>query len=216
MVVPRTNGGSILRNRPLRAVAVAAVIAMSAAACTGSSNGGSGEPPAADASATTSASPSFEGATFTGHGVSFSYPKDWKEFTLSDSSASAGSVDWEKTVGLDGRNIVSVARYTLDVSITDANIAAETRSIGSEIESLFTQAGGSLTDGPTSEQLADLPALAFTGIVRTPNGRGVRTRLVLAFDGTTEYALNCQSDERARTEIASGCEQVASTLTVTG
>jgi hypothetical protein len=203
-----------VRLRPLRAAALAAIV-LSALACTDTSDGtgATGASPAETSPGSPSAAAA--GTTFAGHGVSFTYPKGWREFELSDSSASAGSVDWEETVGLDGRNIVSVARYTLGISITDANIEARTDSIGSQIENLFVQAGGALTDGPTTERLAGLPALSFTGNVRTPNGRSMRTRLVLAFDGTTEYAVNCQYDERAHAEVEAGCDRIASTFTVT-
>jgi hypothetical protein len=213
---PRTpSRKGLVRIRPLRAVAVGATVVF-AATCTDSSGGAGG--PVLPAPETPAGSPSTSaaGTMFAGHGVSFTYPKGWKQFELSDSSASTGNVNWEETVGIDGRNIVSVARYTLGVSVTDANIGERTESIGSQIESLFTQAGGALSEGPTHERLAGLPALSFTGSVRTPNGRAMRTRLVLAFDGTTEYAVNCQYDERARAEIEAGCDRVASTLTLTG
>jgi hypothetical protein len=211
----RTDGGTHLRTRPLSAAAAAAIaLALPLTACTGSSNDGASDASSTSPSITSTPSPG--GATFTGHGVSFSYPKRWKELTLSDSSASTGSVEWEETVGIDGRNVVSLARYTLVTSITDANIDARARSIGSQIESLFTQAGGSLTDGPTSGQMAGFPALSFAGTVKTPTGRTVNTRLTLAFDGTREYAVTCQYDDRSRAEIESGCDRVTSTLAVTG
>ena len=203
-----------MRHRPRRAVVAAIGIAISVAACTGSSAGRSGDGGSTAGPATPSAS--IDGATFTGHGVSFSYPSTWTEFVLSDSSASTGGVDWEETVGMDGRNIVSVARYTLDVAITQANIRARTPSIGSQIESLFTQAGGAVTAGPTAGRLGGMPALSFDGTVRTPSGQPVTTRLLLAFDGTTEYAVTCQYDRSGRDEIRAGCQQIASTFSVTG
>jgi hypothetical protein len=205
-----------VHSRPLRVAAVATLaLALSAPSCTGASGAADGDSGGGRSSPPTTPPPA-PGATFTGHGVSFSYPKGWKEFTLSDSSASTGTVVWTETVGLDGRNIVSVAEYVLDVTITDENLESQTESIGSEIESLFTRAGGELGGGPTTMRLAGLPALSFVGTVRTPNGQAVRTRLVLAFAGTTEYALACQHDDRTRAAIQSGCDQVASTFAVSG
>jgi len=199
-------------DRPLRTtILVLAAVASLAAACTGSSDGtvlgGSGTP---------ATSASAAGATFSGNGVSFSYPRDWKAFGRTDTSASTGSQVWSHTVGVDGRNLVNVSAYSLSVPITSENIEARADGIRSQLDSLFAQAGGTLGSGPTRLEMGGLPALAFTGSARDPNGAPVEDRLVLAFDGTTEYFVNCQYDRRSKAEIGDGCDQVVSTFEVTG
>jgi hypothetical protein len=204
-------------------VVLLAFAALAGAACTGSGRAGEASPsgdPSGTASAaapTASITPSTsEGQTFSGNGVSFSYPEGWRRFRLSDSSASEGTQDWSETVGIDRRNLVAVSRFTLDVSITDANLQARTDAIRAQLESLFTQAGGALRSGPSAQEMGGLPGLSFTGTARTPDGRTVSSRLVLAFDGRTEYFVNCQYDHAGRDRIVPGCEQVVSTFSLEG
>jgi hypothetical protein len=184
-------------------------------ACTG----GTGHSPAGSpitGPASTTASPAAPGRTFTGNGVSFSYPRRWKPLTLRDSSAAAGSPLWSRTVGLDGRNIVTVSAFELGTPITDASLESASGSIRSQLDSLFTQAGGSLQSGPRPQELGGLPGLSFMGSAKTPNGETVHSRLVLGFDGGTEYFVNCQYDEQGQEPILSGCDRITSTFTVRG
>jgi hypothetical protein len=195
----------------------AVLIAVLASACT-SSSGATGtqpEPTAPKATAVTTATGKSVGeATSTGNGVAFSYPDSWRSLRLSDSSASTGDQVWSRAFGIDGRNIVSVSAYDLGTSITDANIGARSESIREQLDSLFAQAGGALQTGPATEELDGLPALSFTGTAKNPTGRTVHSRLVLAFDGTTEYFVNCQYDDDAREEMLSGCRRVLATFSV--
>jgi hypothetical protein len=197
-------------------VLIALLVAL-ATACTSSSGSApsstSSPTPASSPAATTPAS---SGQTYRDHGVSFSYPAGWQRMRLSDSSASTGTFDWTATVGIDPRNIVNVSRSTIGTSITPANIAAKTGSITLQIRSLFTQAGGSLSAGPETEDVAGLPALRYTGDARTPAGGAVHTRLILVFAGTTEYAVACQYDDRGADRMLAGCDEVVSTFSVRG
>jgi hypothetical protein len=195
------------RPSPLLAAGLAALV-LAIAACTApEADGGASAspPPRPSASAETA---------FSGNGVSFSYPEGWRELKVSDSSASAGSADWSTTVGIDPRNMVSVSRFTLDSAITADNVQARSASIRSQLESLFVQAGGSLQAGPTALEMAGLPALEFSGAARNPIGQRVQSRLVLAFEGTTEYFVNCQYDDSGSERVLSGCDLVVSSFSV--
>jgi hypothetical protein len=187
------------------------VLALLVPACT--SDGGG--PPRGTIVSPASGAPTTSGRTYRGNGVSFSYPAEWKTFGDVSTSASAGDRVWGTTVGLDGHDLVNVARYTLSVPITDETIATRTEAIRAQLENLFAQAGGSLSSGPSRLRMADLPALAFAGTAHDPEGRPVHERLVLAFDGTSEYFVNCQYDDAARTEILAGCDQIVSSFEVT-
>lgn len=107
-----------------------------------------------------------------------------------------------------------MAGYKLSKEITPDNIADQKDGLAKGIQGLFTQAGGSMTGGPTDETMAGLPALGFTGTAKNPGGATVNSRLVLAFDGTTEYFVNCQFDDTGKTAILAGCDQIVSTFAV--
>jgi hypothetical protein len=193
-------------------------LAFSAAACTSSSAGDASASGAEPRSPSTTAltTPVAGGRTYDEHGVTFSYPKAWRAMRLADTSASTGTFEWTATVGIDPPNIVNVSRSTIGTSITSSNLAARTGSITLQVRNVFAQAGGSLTEGPTERDVGGLPALGYAGDARTPAGRPVHTRLVLVFDGTTEYAVVCQYDDRAADRILAGCDQVVSTFSVQG
>ncbi len=161
-----------------------------------------------------SSSTSASGTTFTGNGVSFDYPSGWQKFTLTGTTAQSGSSLWTETVGTDPINFVSVAGYTINIPITADNIAAQKDALSQQIKGLFQQAGGAMTGGPTDETMGGFPALGFTGTAKNPNGATVNSRLVLAFDGTTEYFVNCQFDDTAQAATLAGCDQIVSTFAV--
>jgi hypothetical protein len=192
--------------RPLRSSLLALLVA---AACT---SPGAGGRPASTAHRAPSASP--DAPRFAQHGVSFSYPSGWTPTETADASASTGSRLWSAALALDARNIVSVSTYRIGTSITEANVAARSSEVRAQLESVVAQAGGSLRSGPTSLRMAGLPALAFEARVRTPAGRRLGSRLVLAFDGTTEYFVNCQSDAAGRGAVRSACDQIVSTFDI--
>ncbi len=198
--------------RPLRVTILAmTAIALLAPACTS----GDGGPPSGTIVSASSDASSTPGPTYRGNGVTFSYPSGWKILDDVSTSASTGDQVWSTAVGLDGRNLVSVARYRLSIPIDDENIATRTEAIRAQLENLFAQAGGSLTSGPARLRMADLPALAFVGRAHDPSGRQVEERLVLAFDGTTEYFVNCQYDDGTRAEVLAACDLVVSSFRVT-
>jgi hypothetical protein len=214
MGAPRTVEVRAVLKRPLRATILAMLaLALLPTACTSGPDSGSNTqtilPPA-------SSSPTSGGPTYAANGVSFSYPSDWRDLGGVSTSASMGTQVWSATVGLDGRNLVSVARYTLSVPITAENIETRTDAVRSQLENLFAQAGGSLRAGPQLLRMGGLPALAFAGSAHDPDGRPVEERLVLAFDGTTEYFVNCQYDAHTQPEVVAGCQRIVSTFEVTG
>ncbi len=109
---------------------------------------------------------------------------------------------------------MSVAGYTINIPITADNIADQKDALSQQIQGLFQQAGGAMSGGPTDETMAGFPALGFTGTAKNPNGATVNSRLVLAFDGTTEYFVNCQFDDTGQAATLAGCDQIVSTFAV--
>lgn len=155
-----------------------------------------------------------EGETFSGNGVSFAFPEDWDEFTVSETSASAGNELWSEAIGIDDVNFVSIAGYEINIDITSTNIDEQAEHVGEQMGALFAQAGGDLVSGPDITEIDGLPALAFVGTAVNPSGTTVESRLVLAFDGMTEYFVNCQYDDRGESEIVAGCNLILSTFDI--
>jgi hypothetical protein len=199
-------------------LAVTLVLGFSLVAC------GSDEPatPAGGGSATNAPSTessdpsaSADAQTFEGHGVSFRYPADWETITESGNSASQGTQAWSETFGIDGANLVMVAEYSINIPITAGNIDQHSEELTNQIEGLFTQAGGSIQQGPTKLTMAGFPALGYSGTVVNPQAVSVRNRILLAFNDTTEYFVNCQSTTESADVVDAGCEQVITTFALT-
>jgi hypothetical protein len=199
--------------RLVTTLAVSSLLVLSA--CSGNGDGGSSPSATTSAGGSGSPTPSMSSAKiYDGNGITFRYPKAWKELTLTDTTASSGRQLWNETVGIDGTNFVAVSGYTINIPITAGNIDEQKDIIGGQIATLFERAGGSLEDGPTDETLGGLPAIGFTGTALNPSGESVTSRLVLAFDHLTEYFVNCQYDSSTETALLAGCDQILSTFSI--
>ncbi len=169
------------------------------------------------ASASPASSPSASAATYSADGVSFDYPQGWQILNLTATSASTnGTVVWQKAFGPGaGSDFVSVTDYSLSASVTDANIDQQEPQTTATITSTFQQAGGSLTSGPDKITMGGLPALGYAGTAADPDGNQVSIRMVLAYDGTTEYFVNCQESQTGAGTMAAACDQIIGSFTLT-
>ncbi|MFL5766764.1 MAG: hypothetical protein ACJ758_02835 [Actinomycetota bacterium] len=202
-----------------RSFVCVAVVATLLTACGNNDNGSSGasSQPAAVATVPTnsaSAAPSGTEQTFNGHGVSFQYPGDWDPIATAGASASQGSQAWSEAFGIDNGNFVLVSQYTVNLSITPSNIDQHASELTTQIQNLFTQAGGSMQSGPTKLTMGGFPALGYSGTAVNPQAVSVKTRIVLAFNGSTEYFVNCQSTGEDTSALDAGCDQIVKTFTV--
>ncbi len=186
------------------------------AGCTSKQAAPSVAPPApATSAAPAPASPESGGgdvATFTGNGVTFDYPADWQEVTLGEAAATSSTPVWQETVAVAEFDFVNVAEYTLQTPVTADTIGDQTDALTASLEPLFTQAGGQLDSGPESTTMGGLPALEYTATVQAPGGQTVKSRLVLAFDGSTEYFVNCQATDQYMEDVLAGCDIVVSSF----
>ncbi len=163
---------------------------------------------------TASATETPPGQTYRDNGVRFTYPKRWDEFTVTETSASSGNELWNQTIGIDDVNFVSVSGYEIELDVTQDNIDEQADPVGRQMGSVFAQAGGELVSGPDITTVAGLPALTFVGTAVNPSGEDVGSRLVLAFDGTIEYFVNCQYDDAGERQITDGCDLILSTFEI--
>jgi PsbP-like protein len=207
---------TLFSKRSLLCVILAAAALLAACSNNDSGSSGASSNPSAAATVPTNASASASGSgqTFNGHGVSFQYPSDWKPINISGESASQGSEVWSEAFGIDDGNFALVRQYSVNLSITPSNIDQHTSELTTQIQNLFTQAGGSMQSGPTKLTMGGFPALGYSGTAVNPQAVSVKTRIVLAFNGTTEYFVNCQSSGSDTSALDTGCDQIVSTFTV--
>jgi hypothetical protein len=184
------------------------------AACGRGSATPSASPTSASASVASSTSAS---GTYSANGVSFDFPPEWQSLNITATSATTnGSTVWQEAFGPgSGSDFVSVTDYSLSASVTADNLDQQEPQTTSSIASLFQQAGGSLTSGPDKITMGGLPALGYEGTAHDPDGNQVSIRIVLAYDGTTEYFVNCQGSQAGESAIAAACDQVVGSFSLT-
>jgi hypothetical protein len=150
--------------------------------------------------------------TYRGHGVSFDYPATLREANTTV-SASQGNSLWDVGLAADKTNLIRLTAYQLTTAITADNVSAVKGETTSVIQSLAQQIGGAVQSGPEDVTVGGKPGLQYR-ITGTANGTAITSTLVLVFDGTTEYFLNCQSTQDKATLIDSACRQVQRTFTI--
>jgi hypothetical protein len=154
-----------------------------------------------------------EGAqTYRGNGVSFDYPAGWSEGTT-ETLAETGDALWEVAFVLDRENLVTLKAYRLNMPVTAENLDAAKAEVEELIQGLAKQEGGTVRAGPEEITAAGKPGLRFRG-TGTLEGTPIERTIVLIFDGTTQYTLNCQHTPEWAEEIERGCEQIVRTFKV--
>lgn len=147
--------------------------------------------------------------TYQDHGVSFAYPAGWSAETP-DGGTSTGNLLWVTLVGpgtqYDG---IVVEGYRLEIPVTVQNIDA----VVPEIPRLAQYRGVTFHGSPQKITMASLPAVQFH-VTGGPGGPSSRSTLVFAFNGTTEYFVNCQYTPALALDIQRACNQVVSTFRV--
>jgi len=134
--------------------------------------------------------------TYRADGVSFNYPAAWTDYgTRYGESSGSGSQLWRTFVGpgpstpYDG---VIVTAYPVSQTVAAQNIGALIPALESEAKQLFKQAGGGVQAGPEKITMAGKPAVRFRGTGVIAGGTRYTSTIVFAFNGTTEYFVNCQ------------------------
>ena len=154
--------------------------------------------------------------TYRAHGVSFHYPVDWDEISI-ETVAGAADELWETAVSpVAGPNVidlVSVKAYQVDRPVTAQSLDADLPEHVAAVQQHAEQLGGAVQGGPEQLTMAGLPGLRFQ-ITATVAGTAIQSTLSFAFDGTTEYFVNCQYTPARAEEIRRGCDQIIRTFSV--
>ncbi len=151
--------------------------------------------------------------SFKKHGVAFNYPKSWQPAKFAGLSAQNASGLWTeafKPPSPSKADMIFLTEYRTPVAITLQNRAIYASEIAASVTSVAKQAGGALLAGPTLVSMGGLPGYGFRISAKTVSGLDSESRILLVWNGTTEYYLNCQhqvSGEFAN-EIESGCKTI--------
>lgn len=154
--------------------------------------------------------------SYSDHGVSFDYPSDWQDFGPATFEVASGDVQWSESFGASaGSSGAIVTEYALkkDVgSVSEADLQAE-------LDQLFTstvaQANGELTQPLAPTTVNGLPGyqVSFTS---TTGGLDLTTDMVLVFQGTQQWNIQCQYAAAEQQDVLPGCEQIWNSFTVGG
>jgi hypothetical protein len=142
-----------------------------------------------------------------GFGITFEYPEGFEESDDVSIAQQRGSqADDSRAVGLDEDNGIIVQRYSLQQSINEDNLELAK----AEFDALVAGLSPDAAKGVATE-VAGLPALRYNRVPVDSVERG-ESRLIVVFDGATEYLINCQSTPDKRGEINAACDQAVDTL----
>ncbi len=172
--------------------------------------------------------------SYSGHGISFSYPSDWLNLPATI-EVQQGTPLWTESFAPIPQapapapgsptppatqpsapmstDLVIIAAYHLPFSITKKNIARYRNLVRVSTQVLLAQAGGQLVSGPTRISMGKLPGYRVDATATFAN-TAVDNRLVFGFRGHSEYFLNCENTHGGplTAEIQSGCDQIMHTF----
>ena len=146
------------------------------------------------------------------HGVSFDYPAGWQEEDLPASAASR--LLWETEFGQGtGADLIAVEAFRLRIPVGAGNLAEASSQLEPTVRHFFAQEGGAMQAGSQQITVGGLPGLRFQGTGTEQDGTFIGNTLLFVFDGTIEYAINCQHTHANAGEMERACGQVMRTFT---
>jgi uncharacterized RDD family membrane protein YckC len=149
------------------------------------------------------------------HGVSFHHPAGW--FQAPAEVRAVGNAPLCRTgLFLGPSDAIVIEAYSLPGRVTAANLAAFTPFFTRSMRQAVAQDGGALRAGPQRITVGGLPALRFQGPGRSYDGTPVAVTVVFAFDGTTQYEIDCQYTRAHAAQVTRACGQVLRTFKVAG
>ena len=153
--------------------------------------------------------------------MTFSYPSSWSHIPATfvtqigsalwtESFAPMPAPDAAQPSQPRARDLVVVASYHTNVSITKKTLPRYRRLIQAAVVQLAAQTGGKVVGGPLRSAIGRFAGYGFEVTATLPDATLVQSRLVFAFNKHTEYFLNCQHVQNGplADEIDAGCDQV--------
>ena len=152
---------------------------------------------------------------FRGHGISFRYPGGWGEGRSTIAEDRTNRL-WSLAVGPGtGADVVIIDSYRLTKVVGAGNLPSAAANLRHLIGGSLRQDGGAILRGPQRITLGGMPGVRFQVGTYLPDGTPIQSILNYAFNGTTEYVINCQTTRAGAAAIAAGCGQVVSTFRTT-
>ena len=91
---------------------------------------------------------------------------------------------------------------------------AQARAVqaATDLRQVASRGGGSVTQGPDAVTVAGLPGFRFQLSGIQEGSTRVDGRLILAFQGRTEYLILCQHTPQFADQVESACDQILRTF----
>jgi hypothetical protein len=152
--------------------------------------------------------------TYRAHGVSFDYPAGWQEESIAPISSGGAQKLWTAMVTPGTlQDFIRVEEYRVKPSVSARGIAATAPSLKKHLNNLFGPLGGGVQAGPEKITMAGMPAVRFRA-AGTENGTRIGATLVFAFDGTSEYFVDCEYTPANTAEVERACSHVVDSFQV--
>jgi len=152
------------------------------------------------------------GGTYSDHGVSFTIPDGWKRLSDLTVQTKTGNERWsEGFAPASGYDLVGVTAYATKMVITPKNAARNAPQVAATMRNLFAAAGGSVLGGPTVTSMRGMAGYRFATTYPGQNGETLDSRLLLLWNGHTEYYFNCQHRTKngsRSAEVERGCRTI--------
>jgi uncharacterized RDD family membrane protein YckC len=148
-------------------------------------------------------------------GVSFYHPARWLEGPAQEHDVGNAAL-CRTALFIGPSDGIVVSAYRLLGPVTAANMGVITPTITSTVRRAAAEIGGRLSAGPQRTTVGGLPALRFQFPGRSYSGTPVTSTIVIAFDRSTEYEINCQQSRAHAAQVTWACGQILRTFRAPG
>jgi uncharacterized RDD family membrane protein YckC len=145
-------------------------------------------------------------------GVSFGYPPGWHQVGLRARAAGSNVPLCRTALFIGTSDGIIVEAYALPRAVNAGNFATIASRFRRQVPGLFRQGGGVAQTEPRRITVGGLLALKVRGTGRSFDGAHLESTLVFAYDGRTEYFINCQHTRQHAAQVKRACDQILSTF----
>jgi uncharacterized RDD family membrane protein YckC len=147
-------------------------------------------------------------------GVSFGYPPGWQQVSLRARALGSNVPLCHTGLFIGASDAVIVEAFALPGPVNAGNFARITSLLKRRVPGLFRQVGGAAQTEPRRITVGGLLALKVRGSGRSADGARIDSTLVFAYDGRTEYFINCQHTPEHAAQVMRACDQILRTFRV--